>query len=241
MGQFVGAARQLEILGQRIPLNQSLLNQLVLCKAEIMTSVLPYTSSNFPMSSQPINPETIVNPVTGDRMTILHPAEHSQGSYAQIQFDLPPRAKGSPLHYHTAMDETFTVLAGQLDMEIGQKGQWRSLQAGDTVQVPAGIPHSFCNRSQNWVTFTTENRPATGFERFIRGWYGLAIDGKVNAAGMPTNLLQLAILLKQADTVPMGVPPLLFGLVMNALVWLAQLLNVERSLHQYWPNRRGVR
>jgi quercetin dioxygenase-like cupin family protein len=206
-----------------------------------MTSVLPYIASNCPMSPQPMNPETIVNPVTGDRMTFLHTAEHSQGSYAQIQFDLPPGAKGSPLHYHTAMDETFTVLAGQLDMEIGQKGQWRSLLPGDTVQVAAGIPHSFCNRSQTWVTFTTENRPATGFERFVRGLYGLAIDGKVNSAGIPTNLLQLSILLKQADTVPVGVPPLLFGLSINSLVGLAQLFNVERSLLKYWPNRRGLR
>jgi len=180
------------------------------------------------------NPETIVNPVTGDCMTFLHTAEESQGNYAKICFDLPPRAKGSPLHYHTAMHETFTVLEGSLDMEIGEKGNWRKLQPWESIQVPAGMHHSFCNNSQDWVTFTTENRPATGFEKFIRGLYGLAIDNKVNPEGMPKNLLQLAILLKMADTIPVGIPPFVFHLLINSLVAIARIFDVERSLLKYW-------
>lgn len=185
----------------------------------------------------PTHPETIVNPVTGDRMTILHPSHQSLGHYAKIQFDLPPGAKGSPLHYHTAMAETFTVLKGCLEMEVGQKGNRRSLQSGESIQVPAGMHHSFCNASEEWVTFTTENRPAAGFEQFIRGLYGLAIDGKVNAEGMPTNLLQLAMLLKLSDTIPVGMPPLLFHGLINSLVWVAQRFKVETSLLKYWPDK----
>ncbi|WP_414566080.1 MULTISPECIES: cupin domain-containing protein [unclassified Anabaena] len=181
-------------------------------------------------------PELIVNPVTGDRMTILQPSHQNHGSDAKICFDLPPGAKGSPLHYHTVMNETFTVLQGCLEMEVGQKGHRRSLQAGESLIVPALMHHSFCNTSNDWVTFTTENRPAAGFERFIRGLYGLAIDGKVNAEGMPSNLLQLAILLKHSDTVPVGISPILFNSVINTLVWVAGVLKVERSLAKYWHN-----
>jgi quercetin dioxygenase-like cupin family protein len=185
------------------------------------------------------NPEIIVNPVTGDRMTILYPSHQSQSGYAKIQFDLPPGAKGSPLHYHTEMEETFTVLEGCLEMELGRKGIRRNLRSGESVHVPAGMHHSFCNTSQDWVTFTTENRPAAGFERFIRGLYGLAIDGKVNSEGMPTNLLQLAVLLKLSDTVPVGVPLLLFKRLINALVWVAQIFKVETSLLKYWHENDG--
>ncbi|AKG24365.1 cupin [Calothrix sp. 336/3] len=183
---------------------------------------------------EPSNLETIVNPVTGDCMTFLHNAQESQGNYAKIRFDLPSGAKGSPLHYHTAMHETFTVLTGCLDMEIGEKGNWRKLQSGESIQVPPGMHHSFCNNSQDWVTFTTENRPPTGFEKFIRGLYGLAIDNKVNPEGMPKNLLQLAILLKLADTIPVGIPPFIFHLLINTLVGIARIFNVERSLLKYW-------
>ncbi len=202
-----------------------------------MTSSTFSTSVRFdepPLVPDSDCPEVIVNPVTGDRMTILHPSHRSQGSYTKIQFDLPPGAEGSPLHYHTKMVETFTVLQGCLDMEVGQKGTRRRLQAGDSLTVPAGMHHSFCNASDGWVTFTTENRPAAGFERFIRGLYGLAIDGKVTSKGMPTNLLQLAVLLQLSDTVPVGVPLLLFKLLITTLVRVAHMCHVEASLLKYW-------
>jgi len=188
------------------------------------------TNPDFSTSS----PEIIVNPVTGDQMTILSPSRHSYGTYTKICFDLPPKAKGSPLHYHTNMDETFTVLNGCLEMEVGKKGNRRTLQAGESLWVPAKMHHSFCNTSNDWVSFTTENRPAEGFERFIRGLYGLAIDGKVNSEGMPKNLLQLAVLLKYSDTIPVGIPKLPFSLLLETLVWIAQLFQVERSLLKYW-------
>ena len=178
--------------------------------------------------------EVIVNPVTGDRMTILQPSHQSQGRYAKIQFDLPPGAKGSPLHYHSAMAETFTVIQGTLVLEVGKKGNRRTLQAGECLNVPAGMHHSFCNPSGEWVTFTTENTPAEGFERFLRGLYGLAIDGKVNPEGMPTNLFQLAILLQLSDTVPVGMPLWIFTGLMGALVRVAHLFRVETALVKYW-------
>ncbi|MGJ3246385.1 MAG: cupin domain-containing protein [Elainellaceae cyanobacterium] len=200
-------------------------------------TVSTHEESDFSMSIPArTSPETIVNPVTGDRMTIMHTAQQSQGVYAKIRFELPPGAKGSPLHYHTGMDETFTVLEGCLDMEVEQKGKWHRLQAGEGIRVPAGMYHSFCNRSEDWVTFTTENLPATGFEQFIQGMYGLAIDSKVNSDGIPTNLLQFVILVKRSDTIPAGIPPFLFGLIIGVLAWVAQVFNVERSLHKYWQN-----
>ncbi|MGB7442881.1 MAG: hypothetical protein WA919_17595 [Coleofasciculaceae cyanobacterium] len=70
----------------------------------------------------------------------------------------------------------------------------------------------------------------------IRGLYGLAIDGKVNQEGIPTNLLQFAVLLKLSDTVPAGIPAILFNLVINVLVGIAQVFNVETSLLKYWRN-----
>ncbi len=181
-------------------------------------------------------PELIVNPVTGDRMTILHSNPGGEGVYVKLRFDLPPKAKGSPLHYHTKMGETFTVLKGCLEMEVGGKGKYRTLRAGESVYVPAGVHHSFHNPFDEWVTFTSENRPAGQFEQFIRGLFGLAIDGKVNDEGMPTNLLHLALLLKKADTTLVGLPPIVQKLLVNTLVQIAQRLGTERSLVKYWDN-----
>lgn len=180
------------------------------------------------------SPEIIVNPVTGDQMTILQASYQSRGAYAKIQFDLPPGAQGSPLHYHTYMSETFTVLEGCLEMEVGQKCNYRTLQAGEHLHVPAGVHHSFRNASSEWVTFTSENDPAGQFEQFIRGLFGLAIDGKVNRQGMPKNLLHLALLLQKADTILVGPPLVVQNLLLGILVAIAKWLRVERSLVKYW-------
>ncbi len=180
-------------------------------------------------------PELIVNPVTGDRMTILQ-SSHDGGRYAKIRFDLPPGAKGSPLHYHTNMSETFTVLKGCLEMEVGRKGNQRTLQAGESLHIPALMHHSFRNASNDWVAFTSENQPAGQFEQFIRGMFGLAIDGKVNHEGMPTNLLYFALLLKKADTILVGPPLIVQKLLVNILVWIAHQLGAEQALLKYWDN-----
>lgn len=178
--------------------------------------------------------EVIVNPVTGDRMTVIQSSLENGGKYAKIRFDLPPGAKGSPLHYHTNMSETFTVIEGCLEMEVGSEGNWRTLKTGESVHILAGVQHSFRNSSSVWVTFTSENRPAGGFEQFIQGMYGLAIDGKVDREGMPTNLLQLALLLKKADTILVGPPMFVQKLLINSLVQIGHWWGVERSLNKYW-------
>ncbi|MBW4689917.1 MAG: cupin domain-containing protein [Komarekiella atlantica HA4396-MV6] len=169
-------------------------------------------------------------------MTILQSSHESSGKYAKIRFDLPPGAKGSPLHYHTNMSETFTVLKGCLEMEVGCKGNKRTLQAGESIHVPALTHHSFCNTSNDWVAFTSENQPAGQFEQFIRGMFGLAIDGKVNHEGMPTNLLYFALLLKKADTILVGPPLIVQKLLVNTLVWIAHQLGAEQPLLKYWNN-----
>jgi quercetin dioxygenase-like cupin family protein len=179
-------------------------------------------------------PETIVNPVTGDRMTILHSSLQNDGNYSKIRFDLPPKAEGSPLHYHNNMSETFTVLEGCLEMEVGAKGNRRILKAGEQLHVPPHTHHSFRNTSDKWITFTSENRPAGQFEQFIRGMFGLAIAGKVNAKGMPTNLFHSALLIKKADLVLVGVPPIIQKLSIALLVKIANWIGIERSLAQYW-------
>lgn len=180
--------------------------------------------------------ETIFNPVTGDRLTFI--TKRADLDYIKIRFDLPPGAKGSPLHYHSTMVETFTVLQGRLDLEIGYPASHLSLVAGESVRVEPGTHHSFCNNSNYWVSFTTENNPAQGFEKFVRGLYGLAIDGKVNLAGMPTNILQFVLLIKHGDVIPVGIHPLVFKLVLSLLVRVGGLFGVERSLWKYWPNQR---
>lgn len=191
-------------------------------------------NTSFTAISNQSLPEQIENPVTGDRMTVLCSTHDSNGKSFKAQFNLPPGSNGSPLHYHNHLTETFEVLSGSLEMEVGAKGNIKILRPGEIVYVPAGTPHSFRNTSEEWVTFVSEVRPAGEFEQFIRAMYGLAIDAKVNKEGMPTNPLQLALVIQKADLVFVGLPLFVQKLIIGTLAGIARLLGVERSLVKYW-------
>ncbi len=194
-----------------------------------MTSVQLH--SNLTHAS--LNPEQIQNPVTGDRMTILCSTHDTNGEYVKFQFELPPGSQGSPLHYHDTITETFEVLSGSLEMEFGESGNIKFLQPGEILQVPPGLQHSFRNASNDWVTFISVVRPAGDFEHFLRSLYGLAINGRVNHEGTPTNLLQFALLIEKADTIVVGLPVFLQKLMIKVLATVARLLRVEQSLAKY--------
>lgn len=193
-----------------------------------MTATKPFATNSNNVS------EEIINPVTGDRMTILTSTSDSHGKSFKAQFSLPPGSHGSPLHYHENITETFEVLSGSLEMELGAKGNIQVLQPGKIVYVPAGMQHSFRNTSKDWVTFTSEALPPRKFEQFICSMYGLAIDGKVNAQGMPLNPLHLALLIEKADLVLVGQPVFVQKLLIGSLSRIARILGVERSLVKYW-------
>ncbi|MFS0515016.1 cupin domain-containing protein [Nostoc sp. UIC 10607] len=179
------------------------------------------------------NGEQIENPVTGDRMTILCSTNDTNGEYVKFQFELPPGSQGSPLHYHDTKTEIFEVLSGSLEMEVGEKGNIKVLQPGEVLQIPTNVYHSFRNASDNWVIFTSEVRAAGEFEHFLRSLFGLAIDGKVNKEGTPTNLLQFALLIKKADTIIVGPPVFLQKLAIGVLAGIARFLRVDQSLVKY--------
>lgn len=140
---------------------------------------------------------SLVNPVTGERMTVEIPARVGP---TQVRFELPPRQGGPPTHFHERFDETFEIIEGELSMVIA--GRPLVLRAGERATVRAGTTHSFSNASDARVVFRAIVPQGEGFQRFIRGWYGLAMDGRADRAG-PRNPLELAVLIEQGD---LGIP-----------------------------------
>jgi quercetin dioxygenase-like cupin family protein len=85
------------------------------------------------------------------------------GAFCLLDVSLAPGI-GVPRHTHTREDETYYVLSGELEVEVGDPSFL--LRPGDTLLAPRNIPHQLKN------TGTAENRyllvfsPA-GFENFI--------------------------------------------------------------------------
>lgn len=178
-------------------------------------------------------PREVFNKVTGDRMKILHSVANGFDSI-KIEFTLPPKAIGAPLHYHLNFSETFEVLSGRLEMRVGSAKAQQTLQKGDFIEVKPGTLHSFSNPHNESVVFVSEALPAAEFEKFIRSMFGLANDGKTNKDGMPTNFLHLATVLDFADLYFPLVPAWMQKTVRKTLRNFAEMTGAETELEKYF-------
>jgi quercetin dioxygenase-like cupin family protein len=88
------------------------------------------------------NPETLPHiGLVGDTYTILLAAKDTAGKYCLIDMHIPPGG-GPPPHRHD-FEETFTVLTGQIEATF--RGTKSTIQAGETIHIPANAPHAFTN------------------------------------------------------------------------------------------------
>ena len=72
---------------------------------------------------------------------------------------------GVPRHTHTREDEAYFVLAGELQVIVGDEKF--VLRAGDTLIAPRGIPHQLRNSGDAENHYLLVFSPA-GFEEFVR-------------------------------------------------------------------------
>jgi quercetin dioxygenase-like cupin family protein len=144
--------------------------------------------------------DEIVNPRTGQRMRFLP----GDGTMLQIETVNPP-GPPEPEHVHPFQESSAQVLSGVLHFSI--KGEERVVRAGETVVIPANVPHYFWNEGPEPSHALQEFRPASRTETFFRHYFALARDGKLDAQGMPS-LLQMAVMVPEfADVMRPTRPP----------------------------------
>lgn len=78
--------------------------------------------------------------VIGDNQNIKLTGKDTNGQYTLIEQNNDPGIDIPP-HVHENEDEVFQVLSGQVEMNIGN--ETTTLQAGDLIFCPKGIPHSW--------------------------------------------------------------------------------------------------
>jgi quercetin dioxygenase-like cupin family protein len=169
----------------------------------------------------------IYNPIQRDRVTFLKMADETDGELSLLEMEVAPGGSND-LHIHTTYSERFTVIEGQLGVQIGKQQQ--VLLPGETGLVPVGAVHRWYNSSTQPARIYVELRPGhVGFEQALRIAYGLARDGHTDATGTPKNLLHLAVLVQISDIKLVGAMALLtplFGL----LARIARRCGVEADL-----------
>lgn len=114
------------------------------------------------------------------------------GAYCLLEVSLAP-GMSVPRHMHTREDEVYFVLAGELEVTVGEKTF--VLQPGDTLLAPRDIPHQLRN-SGNLTNHYLLLFSPSGFEEFITATAVPAPDNAVAPTEPPAiavhNVLKLA-------------------------------------------------
>jgi quercetin dioxygenase-like cupin family protein len=177
--------------------------------------------------------ETYENPVTGERATVIEGSADNPERRLRTRLFVRPGGAVVGEHFHPAIDERFTVVAGtigyRLDGEEGVAGP------GATIDIPRGTLHDWWNAGDDELEAVVEVVPADRFERLIETLWALGRDGDTNAKGVP-NPLQLALTAKEfRDTMVLTSPPRLVQQTMFAVLGpLARALGY-RAEREYGP------
>ena len=100
----------------------------------------------------------------GERIKIHTSSEQTGGAFSMVEAIAEP-GNGVPMHTHHNEDEHFIVLEGTFSVAVGNKNQ--DLSAGETITVPRGAPHAWCNASKAPVRVLAVFSPA-GIEALFR-------------------------------------------------------------------------
>lgn len=151
--------------------------------------------------------QTLVNPVTSERMTFIRASADTGGEFVLIELRAEPDAFVAAAHVHPSQTETFEVVSGALSARVA--GKRIEARAGGRLVVEAGQAHKWWNAGSEELVLRCEIRPALQFESLIETMFSLAVDGLTNARGMP-NPFRLAVIAQaHFDTVRLPVPPVL--------------------------------
>ena len=113
----------------------------------------------------------------GMKWEITKSTADTGGDFFEAVNVLAPKFAGPPLHFHPTAEEIYEVVTGTLDVCVS--GQWRKLEAGESITVSPGTAHTLKNESGAEVRLINVHRPAQQFEQFFRGLHSLAASGSV--------------------------------------------------------------
>jgi quercetin dioxygenase-like cupin family protein len=166
--------------------------------------------------------QTIVNPVSGERITFRTTAAETDGALVAIDLELAPggRVPGGR-HVHPLQAELFEVIRGRMRFRIGRETIFAG--PGEVNLVPPGVPHDFANAGDEDALVRVEVRPALKMEQLFETAIALAEEGRTMLNGIPKPL-ELALFTREfAQEVQAAFPPVwLQRLSLAPLAWLAK-------------------
>src|SRR5215217_8498484 len=100
----------------------------------------------------------LVHPVTHERIVFRRRARDTDGQLLEMSLYLGASGFIAAPHVHPFQEERFEISGGPAIFRIDK--QERRYEPGETVVVPAGIPHVWWNASDQEITTLIQFRPA---------------------------------------------------------------------------------
>jgi quercetin dioxygenase-like cupin family protein len=190
----------------------------------------------MPQTDSPTNGfRPFFNPATGEWITYTAIAANSHGQLVRFNWRSVPGGVITE-HIHPRQEERFTIFAGEAHFTLD--GEQRIARAGETVVVPAGVPHSEGNPGPGEIEGVVELRPALRAKEFHEALAGLVADGKTTPRGAPKNPLQLgATFWHFRHESRVTSPPIRVQNLMLPPLWaLAKVFGI-RPYYSHWDSR----
>lgn len=140
----------------------------------------------------------------------------------EVEATYGPHGSPPPAHLHPSQSEQFEVLAGSLNTRVD--GHKRTLEAGDTLDIPPGTAHQMWNAGGESARVRWRTTPAGRTLEWFRALDALQREGRVGRNGTP-GPLALAVLLTEYRDVfrPVGPPEPLLRAVFAVLAPIGRL------------------
>ena len=174
----------------------------------------------------------ITNKKTGLELKFLQTAQDTKGKLLEMMSTYPAHSTMPSLHYHPRQEEWFTVVSGELIIQLGR--ETIILREGDSIKIPKKMLHSMWNGSEYPTVVNWKVLPALETEFFFETIHGLANDNQSNKNGIPNFFHAVRLALKYKDVFRLASPPWIIQQIFLAIIFpLALIFGSKEDYSKY--------
>lgn len=152
----------------------------------------------------------------GLRVEFVRTADETGGELLEMEVAGHPRGFLAQRHVHGRQVERLEVVSGA--MKVAMNGHDHVLTEGQSIEVPAGVPHSQLSLGAGSGTTRIQVRPAGRTQEFLERLAELCRSGKIMSSGFPRPLAGAELVLEFSDTGHAATPPLPVQRALAALI-----------------------
>ncbi|RYD79813.1 MAG: cupin domain-containing protein [Sphingobacteriales bacterium] len=164
----------------------------------------------------------IFNQKTGQLIKFMQTSNDTDGKLLEMNVTFTPQRLPPPMHHHPKQTESFRIILGSLSVNI--YGKTLILTQGQTLEIPANVPHSMWNNSDVKTIVNWRVKPALQTEFLLETLTGLANDDRTNSLGVPCLLQKVLTARKYNDSLRLSNPPYFIQRILFALITPLALL-----------------